>query len=103
MFLIEVAPDELSYLKRVLDAAPVKGTEAVMHAEIRKRTDQPIIGEKLVADIQQKAMQQQGGAQPAPTQMPPVPQGAPEVPRHAPMPGPDAIPAYPMPNMPPQQ
>lgn len=93
MFLIEVSPDELSYLKRTLDKSSVIGTDAVLHAEIRKRCDQPIIGEKLVADIQHRARQNAPGGAP--------PQEAPAMPVMPAMPSPEPIPGYPMsPNQP---
>jgi hypothetical protein len=97
MFLIELSVDGLAHLKKVMRSVPVEGDDITKHAEIMKHLDNPIVGEKLVHDIQQKALQQDA-----------APQGAPGLP-HTPgpvsspmptMPGPDAVQAFPMPGGP---
>lgn len=94
MFLIEIAPDELSHLKSVMDAATVRGKEAAIHHEIRKRLDTPIVGEKLIADIQMKARR---GPQGGPVADPGTPPATP-VAEPAPLPPPvETFQAFPLP------
>ena len=90
MFLIELSVDGLAYLKGALKRLPVQGDDVTLHADITKALDRPIIGEKLVQDIQQKALQGSTSAAPMPP-APPMPTAPPQ----------DAIPAYPMPPAPP--
>ena len=96
MFLIELSIDGLSYLKKALKTVVVTGENALLHSEIAKHLEQPIIGDKLVADIQAKALQ--GGA-PAPAAPAPVMTPAP-MPTAAPMPVVVPLPAAPVAALP---
>lgn len=72
MFVIEVTPQALVYLTKLMDAptVSVKAEDVMTHAQIRQQLAQPTESAKLVAQLKtqgaQEALQQrEGGAPPA--------------------------------------